>query len=752
MTHAPAGAREPRSTARPVSRPDDPHEHEAQRAADAVTAGHSVAGWSFSSVPTIAPIQREESGQPKTEEEKYKEGAAAAAERAFEIPAVKALKDKVLAHPAVKIAAGSAIVGGVTALGVAGKPLPFQIPAIPLDSITPGLSARLIIEDRVDRPSAVSLSLSYEEQGPEDKKKKPNAIAADTARLKALDQMFKPTAQKAEEKRREQEAVAAWVAAQRLRIPVTPPGPAVAPRKEDEEAQTPVQPAPAAPGAAPPAHAHVDAALADPGRPLEPRARHRMEASFGRDFSSVRVHDGARAARTADSIDAAAFTVGQDIAFAAGRYDPNGQAGQRLLAHELSHVVQQTQGERSPEPNATSAPPSVHEALAGPATALDPDTRAFMDARLGYDFSRVRLHCDERAATSADAVGADAYTVGRDVVFGRGRYAPQTPAGRILLAHELAHVTQDGRDAAPSSISVGREDDPLERAADRAAVRAVAPATGRTDSQAVPVAPAPASPARHAAGGGRAAVLRRTTLGAILGGAAGLLGGIALGALAGGPVGAIIGGVAGLLLGGAIGNSATTRSRHLSGPEITYARDVFADSIEYDDIEITRDSVFAEGAPRTIGNTIHLKSSWRHFVGDTLELTEEGRHALIHEMGHVWQYQNGGLAYIPESLLSQISASFSSGTRDAAYEWRPMHDAHVPWERWNPEQQAKAIEDYNVLLRRQKAGHATIADLHVLSLLLPYIERVRRREGAPTYNPAPDPGNLLRGSGTGGSP
>lgn len=419
-----AGARDPR-TARPVSRPHDTHEREAQRAADAVGAGHSVAGWSFTSVPPVAPIQREESGKPKTEEEKYKEAASAAAERAFEIPEVKAVKDKVLAHPAVKIAAGSVIVGGVTALGVAGKPLPFQIPAIPLDSVTPGLSAQLIIEDRVDRPSAVSLTLSYEEQGPE-KKKAPNAIAADIARLKAQEQMFKPAAQKAEEKRREQELVAAWIAAQRLRIPVTAPaGPADAPRKEDEEAKTPVQPAPAGPGAAPPTHAHVDAALAEAGHPLEPRARHRLEASFGQDFSTVRVHDDARAARTADSIDAAAFTVGQDIAFAAGRYDPDGQAGRRLLAHELAHVVQQTQGERTPE-----------------AQPLPTATRGDLERRFGRPLGHVRVHPGDRGEAIARRHAAIAVAEGSDIYFSRGAYAPGTARGERILTHEVAHVLQ----------------------------------------------------------------------------------------------------------------------------------------------------------------------------------------------------------------------------------------------------------------------------------------------------------------------
>jgi pentapeptide MXKDX repeat protein len=65
-----------------------------------------------------------------------------------------------------------------------------------------------------------------------------------------------------------------------------------------------------------------------------------------------------------------------------------------------------------------------------------------MAPRFGRDFSQVRVHQDARAAASAEAVGAQAYTVGRNIVFGEGRYAPQSSAGKELLAHELTHVVQ----------------------------------------------------------------------------------------------------------------------------------------------------------------------------------------------------------------------------------------------------------------------------------------------------------------------
>lgn len=90
-------------------------------------------------------------------------------------------------------------------------------------------------------------------------------------------------------------------------------------------------------------------------------------------------------------------------------------------------------------------PPIVHEVLRSPGQPLDAATRAFFEPRFGHDFSRVRVHTDAKAAESARAVNALAYTVGRDVVFGTGQYMPKTVAGHSLLAHELTHVVQQRR-------------------------------------------------------------------------------------------------------------------------------------------------------------------------------------------------------------------------------------------------------------------------------------------------------------------
>ena len=88
------------------------------------------------------------------------------------------------------------------------------------------------------------------------------------------------------------------------------------------------------------------------------------------------------------------------------------------------------------------APPIVQEVLGSPGTPLDGTTRSFFEPRLGSDLSGVRVHQGAKAAASAQAVDAAAYTVGTDIVFANGRYAPSTSAGQRLLAHELAHVLQ----------------------------------------------------------------------------------------------------------------------------------------------------------------------------------------------------------------------------------------------------------------------------------------------------------------------
>src|SRR4051812_13307702 len=82
------------------------------------------------------------------------------------------------------------------------------------------------------------------------------------------------------------------------------------------------------------------------GEPLSPTLRAEMEPRFGHDFGKVRLHADAQAAASARAVSAEAYTVGPHIVFGANRFQPGTRAGQRLIAHELAHVVQQA---RAPE-------------------------------------------------------------------------------------------------------------------------------------------------------------------------------------------------------------------------------------------------------------------------------------------------------------------------------------------------------------------------------------------------------------------
>jgi GH24 family phage-related lysozyme (muramidase) len=91
------------------------------------------------------------------------------------------------------------------------------------------------------------------------------------------------------------------------------------------------------------APASVNRVLASPGRPLDTALWQDMGQRFGYDFSRVRVHSGAAAEQSAREVNANAYTIGDNIVFGSGRYSPGTHEGRRLIAHELTHVVQQQQ-------------------------------------------------------------------------------------------------------------------------------------------------------------------------------------------------------------------------------------------------------------------------------------------------------------------------------------------------------------------------------------------------------------------------
>jgi hypothetical protein len=110
----------------------------------------------------------------------------------------------------------------------------------------------------------------------------------------------------------------------------------------------------------------------------------------------------------------------------------------------------------------------------GGGTPLEDSTRTSMEDRFGQSFDDVRVHTDTRASQSAESVGANAYTVGSDIVFRSGQFDASSPTGQRTIAHELAHVVQqragpvDGTEA-PGGIKLSDPSDKFEQAAEQTA-------------------------------------------------------------------------------------------------------------------------------------------------------------------------------------------------------------------------------------------------------------------------------------------
>ncbi len=161
---------------------------------------------------------------------------------------------------------------------------------------------------------------------------------------------------------------------------------------------------------------------------------------------------------------------------------------------ESTSIVPQYRNTRKMDADAAGA--NVNNVLQAPGRPLDAATRAFMEPRIGYDLSAVRVHTDAQAGQSAQAIQARAYTAGHNVVFGTGQYVPGTSSGHHLLAHELTHVVQQASGPVAGTrisdnLSISHPSDPFEQ---HARVNAAQIIAGRRDglSAAGTLAPLPA--------------------------------------------------------------------------------------------------------------------------------------------------------------------------------------------------------------------------------------------------------------------
>jgi uncharacterized protein DUF4157 len=198
-----------------------------------------------------------------------------------------------------------------------------------------------------------------------------------------------------------------------------------------------------------------------------------------------------------------------------------GSSGRRLGQYSLLCVIRKGLRYGRPlraDPHVQESPPNIRAASA---VTVRPSTgyRARMESSLGHDFGKVRVHSDTAAADAAHDLGAAAYTIGQHIVFGAGRYRPDTLAGDRLLTHELTHVAQNAAAGSEHLPWLSDPYHPAERQAETAAGMsgrndAVCPVSGKPAAliqrapetwlrgEAIGVEPAPAGSVLHDFGDG----------------------------------------------------------------------------------------------------------------------------------------------------------------------------------------------------------------------------------------------------------
>jgi len=182
----------------------------------------------------------------------------------------------------------------------------------------------------------------------------------------------------------------------------------------------------------------VHEVLRSPGQPLDASTRAFFEPRFGHDFSQIVTHTPAIGVRQnklaigepGDEYEQEADRLADQVLAAPSH------AGVSRSIPRIHRFAGQPVGQTE------TAPASVSNVLVSSGRPLDLPLRQDMEQRFGYDFSHVRLHSGPAAEQSAHDVGALAYTVGHDIVFGAGQFVPGTHEGQRLIAHELTHVVQ----------------------------------------------------------------------------------------------------------------------------------------------------------------------------------------------------------------------------------------------------------------------------------------------------------------------
>lgn len=171
-------------------------------------------------------------------------------------------------------------------------------------------------------------------------------------------------------------------------------------------------------------------------------------------------------------------------------------------------------------------------------------------------------------------------------------------------------------------------------------------------------------------------------------------------------------------------------TRPLYDAEQEVLREVFSDSLSLERVRLTRDHLLSFSAPKALGNTVHLRSDWGLFAGHGFRLSERGMSVLVHELVHVWQFQTGGLSSAVASLRAQRKAWKDLGGGLESSRWRDAFAAGLPFARWNPKQQAQAVQDWWDAGVRSGREDERPGDADLRSSLAPILAEVQAGRGA----------------------
>jgi hypothetical protein len=393
-----------------VNQQGDAFEQEADRVANTVSSGGHIRGWSLAStgadqiqrdsntgaaLPGAPPVRMIGDPQNPPAPNNYGDMLGKLAEAFLQTSAGKTIVKYLTDQPIVQeakdfvqtpqgiVVAGSTAIAAISGLAAAHKGLPIQIPAIPLDKLHPGLKMKINVEGPLDRPTQGSLMFSFEGEPPKKKKGAPTdkeRFQAETARI-AEDQ-------------------------KKFRTGMAPhsQGPLASPAAQQQQADEQLA---------------RKAELRRLSNILQPVATHKPG-----EFTPL---------------------VPGTQPLSLHMRDPDLISSPDAATKEKKEEIPVQREPESAYDNEQEAAPEVESVISSPGRPLDRETRRYMESRIGFDFSKVRIHTDSRAAASTKSLNARAYTVGNNIVFGPGRFAPNTTRGRRLLAHELTHTVQQAR-------------------------------------------------------------------------------------------------------------------------------------------------------------------------------------------------------------------------------------------------------------------------------------------------------------------